>query len=121
ATSGSNVGFICRGGQYQLLTTAFGAMTVTRKIENVTDGMIFAKDNCPGGTPWALYTGKLLLVNGTGHVMPTIEGSYYAAVDNGNTWYAQASGRSASGWYSGNDVANMGGQLVGILTTGCAY
>lgn len=121
ATSGSNVGYICRGGQYQLLTSAFGTMTMTRKIENVTDGMTFGKDNCPGGTPWALYTSKNFLVNVTGYVSPPIQGTYFAAIDQGTYWYAQASARSSAAWYSGNDTGNLGGQLVGTLTTGCAY
>ena len=121
ATSGSNVGFICRGGQYQALTSAFGTMTMTRKIENVTDGMTFGKDNCPGGTPWALFTGKFILVNVTGYIMPPIQGSYYAAVDQGTYWYAQASAKSSAAWYSGNDTGALGGQLVGTFTTGCAY
>ncbi len=45
-------------------------MTMTRKIENVTDGMTFGKEICPGGTPWALYTAKNFLVNVTGYVSP---------------------------------------------------
>jgi len=60
-------------------------------------------------------------VNDTGYVNPPIEGNLFTAIDQGAVWYAQASARSSSTWYSGNDTGNLGGQLVGTLTTGCQY
>lgn len=121
ATGSDNSGYICRGGVYVSLNTAFGSIATTRKVNNVTDGMTFAKDACPGGTPWALYTPAILLVNVTGYVLPPIQGAYFMANDGGSYWSAQASGRSPAGWYSGNDTWNLGGQLVGTMTMGCAY
>lgn len=121
ATNGTNVGYLCRGNRYVSLSDSIGNLSVTRKIDNVTDGMLFPKDNCPGGTPWAIYTPRQFMVNDTGNVSPPIEGNFFLAVDNGATWYSQASGISAAGWYTGNDIAHLGGQLVGTLTTGCAY
>ncbi|CAG2155455.1 shufflon system plasmid conjugative transfer pilus tip adhesin PilV [Cupriavidus numazuensis] len=121
ATNGSNVGYICKGNRYVSLNNALGNLVVTRKIDNVTDQMTFAKDNCPGGSPWALYTSKQQMMNITGSVMPPIEGTYFAMVDGGWYWAAQASAISPSTWYSGNDVGAIGGQLVGTVTTGCIY
>jgi len=121
ATNGANVGYICKGYRYVALNNAVGNLVATRKIDNVTDGMTFAKDNCPGGTPWALYTSKQQMVNVTGTVMPAIEGTYFAMNDGGWYWAAQASAISPAAWYSGNDVGAIGGQLVGTVTTGCLY
>ncbi|QYY33634.1 hypothetical protein K2O51_30760 (plasmid) [Cupriavidus pinatubonensis] len=117
----NSVGFICRGGVYRRLSAAFGSMTINRKFDNVTDGWTVGKDNCPGGTPWALYTPKQQMVNVTGNVLPPIEGTYFWMNDGGWYWAAQASAVSPAGWYSGNDVWNIGGQLVGTVTTGCSY
>ncbi|CAG9165713.1 shufflon system plasmid conjugative transfer pilus tip adhesin PilV [Cupriavidus pinatubonensis] len=121
ATNGANVGYICKGNRYVALNNAVGSLVATRKVDNVTDGMTFAKDNCPGGTPWALYTSKQQMMNITGSVMPPIEGTYFAMNDGGWYWYAQASAISPAAWYSGNDVGAIGGQLVGTVTTGCIY
>lgn len=121
ATDTGNVGYICRNNKYVLINNAVGRFAVNRQVTNVTDGMTFAKDSCPGGTPWAMYTPGTFLVNDTGNVLPPVEGNLFTAVDQGAVWYAQASGRSASGWYSGNDTGNLGGQLVGTFTTGCQY
>ncbi|MBN6205132.1 shufflon system plasmid conjugative transfer pilus tip adhesin PilV [Ralstonia pickettii] len=121
ATDATNIGYICKNNQYVMINNAVGRFAVNRQIKNVTDGMTFAKDSCPGGTAWALYTPGTFLVNSTGYVNPPIEGNLFTAVDQGANWYAQASGRSSSGWYSGNDTANLGGQLVGTFTTGCQY
>ncbi|WP_432263535.1 shufflon system plasmid conjugative transfer pilus tip adhesin PilV [Cupriavidus sp. TMH.W2] len=117
----NNVAYICRGGVFRLLRNAFGSLTMNRKIDNVTDGMAIGKDNCPGGTAWALYTPKQQMVNVTGSVMPPIEGVYFWMNDGGWYWAAQASAVSPAAWYSGNDVGAIGGQLVGTVTTGCAY
>lgn len=121
ATDGSNTGYICKNNKYVLINNAVGNFAVNRQITNVTDGMTFAKDNCAGGTPWALYTPATFLVNDTGYVSPPPQGNHYAAIDQGTNWYAQASGLSSSTWYSGNDTVNLGGQLVGTFTTGCQY
>ncbi|KAF3458131.1 shufflon system plasmid conjugative transfer pilus tip adhesin PilV [Ralstonia solanacearum] len=121
ATDAGSTGYICRGGKYVLIDNAIGKFAVNRQITNVTDGMTFAKDSCPSGTAWAMYTPGTFLVNDTGNVLPPIEGNLFNAVDQGAVWYAQASGRSATGWYSGNDTGNLGGQLVGTFTTGCQY
>lgn len=121
ATNGYNVGYVCKGNRYVALTNALGNLVVTRKIDNVTDQMTFAKDNCPGGTPWAMYTPKQEMVNVTGNVMPPIEGTYFSINDGGWYWAAQASAVSPATWYSGNDVGAIGGQLVGTVTTGCSY
>ncbi|TXI79810.1 MAG: shufflon system plasmid conjugative transfer pilus tip adhesin PilV [Cupriavidus sp.] len=117
----NNVAYICRGGVFRLLRNAFGSLTMNRKIDNVTDGMAIGKDSCPGGTAWALYTPKQQMVNITGNVMPPIEGVYFWLNDGGSYWAAQASAISPATWYSGNDVGAIGGQLVGTVTTGCAY
>ncbi|MGT2455714.1 hypothetical protein ACU4GI_21845 [Cupriavidus basilensis] len=121
ATSGTNVGYICRGGKYQLLASAFGTMTAMRKIENVTDGMTFTKDNCPGGTPWALYTGKVFQVNVTGYIAQPIQAVWFTAIDSGSYWTAQAMAMAGTSWVSGNQYWWIGGTLSGTLTTGCAY
>ncbi|MBF6989379.1 shufflon system plasmid conjugative transfer pilus tip adhesin PilV [Cupriavidus sp. IK-TO18] len=121
ATSATNQGYICKGNRYIALTNALGNMTVTRKFENVTDGMTFTKDNCPVGTAWAMYTPRQEMVNVTGSVMPAIQGTYFAMNDYGTYWYAQASAMSPAAWYSGNDVGALGGQLVGTVTTGCTF
>lgn len=121
ATSGANIGYVCKGNRYVSLNSALGNLSITRKIENVTDGMTYAKDTCPGGTPWAMYTPKQQMVNITGSVMPPIEGTYFNINDYGTYWYAQASAMSPAAWYSGNDVGAIGGQLVGTVTTGCYY
>lgn len=121
ATGATNVGYICKGNRYVSLNNALGNMSVTRKYDNVTDGMTFGKDYCPGGTAWALYTPKQQMVNITGSVMPPIEGTYFAMNDYGTYWYAQASAMSPAAWYSGNDIGAIGGQLVGTVTTGCMF
>ncbi|WP_455289545.1 shufflon system plasmid conjugative transfer pilus tip adhesin PilV [Cupriavidus necator] len=121
ATNGTNVGYICKGNRYIALTSALGSMSVTRKIENVTDGMWITKDSCPGGSAWALYTSKQQMINVSGNVLPPIQGVYFWLNDNGTHWYAQASAVSTAAWYSGNDVGAIGGQLVGTVTTGCSY
>ncbi|UIF89236.1 shufflon system plasmid conjugative transfer pilus tip adhesin PilV [Cupriavidus sp. UYPR2.512] len=121
ATSATNVGYVCKGNRYIALNSALGSMTVTRKIENVTDGMWIAKDNCPTGSAWALYTPKQQMINISGNVLPPIQGVYFWLNDYGTHWYAQASAVSTAAWYSGNDVGAIGGQLVGTVTTGCSY
>ncbi|MDF3883107.1 shufflon system plasmid conjugative transfer pilus tip adhesin PilV [Cupriavidus basilensis] len=121
ATGSDQRGYVCRGGVYVSLDTAFGTITTLRKINNVTDGMTFGKDSCPGGTAWALFTPANFIINVTGDILPPIQGAYFMAIDQGATWYAQASGRSPSAWYGGNNTGALGGQLVGTLTTGCAY
>lgn len=121
ATGSNQRGYVCRGGVYIPIDTAFGTITTLRKINNVIDGMTFTKDSCPGGTPWALYTPANFIINVTGDVLPPIEGAYFMANDGGTYWAAQASGRSPSAWYSGNNTSMLGGQLVGTFTTGCAY
>ncbi|AAP86092.1 Shufflon system plasmid conjugative transfer pilus tip adhesin PilV (plasmid) [Cupriavidus necator H16] len=121
ATSATNVGYVCKGNRYITLNNALGNMNVTRKFENVTDGMTFPKDNCPGGTAWAMYTPKQEMVNITGNVIPPIQGTFFSMNDNGTFWYAQASAISPAAWYSGNDTGALGGQLVGTVTTGCTF
>lgn len=121
ATDATNAGYICKNNQYVAINNAMGRFAINRQFTNVTDGMTFAKDSCPGGTPWAMYTPGTFLVNDTGYVNPPIEGNLFTAIDQGAVWYAQASARSSSTWYSGNDTGNLGGQLVGTLTTGCQY
>ncbi|MBY4898658.1 shufflon system plasmid conjugative transfer pilus tip adhesin PilV [Cupriavidus sp. AU9028] len=116
-----NQGFLCRSGRWRSFTNSIGKLTTNRKIDNVTDGMTFTKDACPGGTAWALYTSKQEMVNITGNVMPPIQGVYFWMVDNGSSWRAQASAVSPTTWYSGNDTGAIGGQLVGTVTTGCAF
>nr|WP_280971469.1 shufflon system plasmid conjugative transfer pilus tip adhesin PilV [Cupriavidus gilardii]WDE72706.1 hypothetical protein [Cupriavidus gilardii] len=120
-TNVANQGFLCRGGMWRSLTTSVGKVVTNRKIDNVVDGMAFAKDSCPGGTPWALYTPKQHMVNVTGNVMPPIQGVYFWMNDAGGSWVAQASAVSPAAWYSGNDVGAIGGQLVGTVTTGCSF
>lgn len=119
ATSSTNVGFICKGNRYVALNTALGNITIARKYDNVTDGMTFSKDYCPGGTAWAMYTPKQGMVNITGSVMPPIQGTFFSMNDYGTYWYAQASAISPAAWYSGNDTGALGGQLVGTVTLGC--
>ncbi|MCY1232674.1 hypothetical protein D9M72_451810 [compost metagenome] len=121
ATSATNVGYICKGNRYVAVNSALGNLSITRKYENVSDGMTFSKDNCPGGTPWALYTPRQEMVNITGTVMPPIQGTYFSMNDYGTYWYAQASAMSPAAWYSGNDTGALGGQLLGTVTTGCMY
>ncbi|MDK3022932.1 shufflon system plasmid conjugative transfer pilus tip adhesin PilV [Cupriavidus taiwanensis] len=121
ATSATNVGFICKGNRYIAINNALGNLSITRKFENVTDGMTFSKDTCPGGSAWALYTPKQEMVNITGHVMPPIQGTYFSMDDYGTYWYARANAISPAAWYSGNDTAALGGQLVGTVTTGCMF
>ena len=121
ATSGTNEGYICRGGKYQLLASAFGTMTAMRKIENVTDGMTFTKDNCPGGTPWALYTGAVFQVNVAGYIAQPIQAVWFTAIDSGSYWTAQAMAMAGNSWIGGNQYWWIGGTLSGTLTTGCAY
>ncbi|BDB30092.1 MULTISPECIES: shufflon system plasmid conjugative transfer pilus tip adhesin PilV [Cupriavidus] len=121
ATSGTNVGYICKGNRYVALTNGLGNLSITRKFENVSDGMTFSKDNCPGGTAWAMYTPRQEMVNITGTVMPPIQGTYFSVNDYGTYWYAQASAMSPAAWYSGNDTGALGGQLLGTVTTGCMY
>lgn len=121
ATDANSVGYICRNNVYVAISNLLGKLVANRQIANVTDGMTFSKDSCPGGTAWALYTPGNFIVNVTGYVSPPIEGSYFNALDQGSYWYAQALGRSPTSWYSGNDTGNIGGQLFGTFTTGCAY
>ncbi|KAA0178816.1 shufflon system plasmid conjugative transfer pilus tip adhesin PilV [Cupriavidus gilardii] len=120
-TNAANQGFVCRNGFWRSLTTSSGSIVTNRKIDNVVDGMYFAKDYCPGGTAWALYTPKQQMVNVTGNVMPPIQGVYFWMNDAGGSWVSQASAVSPAAWYSGNDVGAIGGQLVGTVTTGCSF
>lgn len=117
----NSIGYICRGGVFKKLSSAFGNMTINRKIDNVVNGVGIGKDNCAGGTAWALYTPKQQMVNITGSVMPPIEGVYFWMADMGTYWLAQAYAVSPANWYDGNDTSSIGGQLVGTVTTGCSY